>query len=93
MIFEHPMLPAELPLTETAVTNYPLRIILAVLKRAFVLSRRAASERKSQMEGCVRRDGEGREGEGRVAGRGEMLAGVDEAEGRWGKRGAEGDEM
>ena len=79
------MLPAELALTKTAVTNYPLRIILAVLERAFILLGRAASERKSQMKGCVGRDGKGREGEARVAGRGEMLAGVNEAENRWGK--------
>ena len=89
MRLQHAMLAAEMALAEAAVADDALRRVLAVLGAAADFLRGAAAEGQGDVEGAVARDVVG----GQELGRGEVFAGVDEAEGvRGGEVGAEGDE-
>lgn len=91
MIFQQPVLATVMALAEPAITDDPLRALAAFFEgTADLLGWHAAAERGGEVYRCFA--GDGALGEGRGGGRGEVFPGVDEAEGGFGERGADGEE-
>lgn len=89
MALEHAVFAAEVALAEAAVADDALGGVAAVLEAAAELLGRAAEEREREVQGAFAGDVVGGEG---VGGGGEVVAGVDEAEGGFREVGAEGEE-
>lgn len=90
MVLQQPVLPAEMPRTKPAVPDDALRRVPALLERAaYLLGRHAAAQGQRHVQGGAGRQGERGQ---RRRGRGEVLAGVDEAQVGGGEVVAEGEE-
>jgi len=90
MALQHPVFPAEMSLAEPAIPDDALRSVLARGGVAALFLRgRAAEEGEGDVQGAFAGDVVGGQG----AGGGEVLAGVDDAEGELREVGAEGEEF
>jgi hypothetical protein len=78
VVFEQPMLSAEVAGAEAAVADDALCCVAALLETApYLLGRHSAAQRQRHVQRCVGRDGVGCE---RRRGRGQVLTGVHEAQ-------------